>query len=223
MVQSTLRRRYARRTPVSAWAAGAAVLSLAGAMTITGLASAATSPDLVAPVSLGTVGSYSVLGGSTVTNTGPSRLDRDLGVSPGTAITGFPPGETAGETHQGDAAAAQAQSDLVVAYDDAAGRAPTALIAGDLVGQTLTSGVYKSSGPIAVSGTLTLDGQGDPDSVFIFQGGIHLDHRIGQQRRRHQRRPGVPRLLAGRQLRDAGHHVDLHRDDHGADRDHGHD
>jgi cell division septation protein DedD len=122
-----------------------------------------------APVGLGTAESYSVLGGQAVTNTGPSTLSGDLGVSPGTAITGFPPGTVGGATHAGDAAAAQAQSDLVVAYDDAAGRAPTANIAGDLVDLTLPGGVYKSSGPIGLSGTLTLDGENDPSSVFIFQ------------------------------------------------------
>ncbi|WP_197523143.1 ice-binding family protein [Actinokineospora pegani] len=122
-----------------------------------------------APVGLGTAESYSVLGGQTVTNTGPSTLSGDLGVSPGTAITGFPPGLAAGSTHAGDAVALQAQADLVVAYDDAAGRAPTADVAGDLVGQTLTGGVYKSTGPLALGGTLTLDAQGDPNTVWIFQ------------------------------------------------------
>ncbi|UOX90453.1 ice-binding family protein [Amycolatopsis sp. FBCC-B4732] len=122
-----------------------------------------------APVGLGTAGPYSVLGGQAVTNTGPSTLAGDLGVSPGTAITGFPPGTAAGATHAGDAVAGQAQSDLVVAYDDAAGRAPTANVAGDLVGQTLVGGVYKSTGPLALSGTLTLDGQGTSGTVWIFQ------------------------------------------------------
>jgi hypothetical protein len=122
-----------------------------------------------APVGLGTAGSYSVLGGQAVTNTGPSTLAGDLGVSPGTAITGFPPGTAAGSTHAGDAVAAQAQSDLVVAYNDAAGRAPTANVAGDLVGQTLVGGVYKSTGPLALGGTLTLDGQGTSGTVWIFQ------------------------------------------------------
>ncbi|UFU07254.1 ice-binding family protein [Ruania halotolerans] len=120
-------------------------------------------------VGVGTAQSYSVLGGQTVTNTGPTTLGADLGVSPGTAITGFPPGTLGGTVHAGDAPAAQAQSDLVIAYDDAAGRAPTASVSGDLVGQTLTDGVYNSSGPLELSGTLTLDAQGDPNSVFIFQ------------------------------------------------------
>lgn len=122
-----------------------------------------------ATVDLGTSGSYSVLGGSTVTNIGPSTLSGDLGVSPGTAITGFPPGLAAGATHRADAPAAQAKSDLAIAYDQAAGRASTAAVAGDLVGRTLIDGVYTSSGPLALSGTVTFDGKGDPNSVFIVQ------------------------------------------------------
>ncbi|WP_199183892.1 ice-binding family protein [Cryobacterium sp. Y57] len=122
-----------------------------------------------APVGLGTVGTYAVLGGQAVTNTGSSVLGGDLGVSPGTSIPGFPPGLYRGTKHAADAQAAQAQSDLLIAYDDAAGRAPTAGVADDLVGRTLTAGVYKSTGPLALSGTLTLDGQGDPNAVFIFQ------------------------------------------------------
>ncbi|MFZ0665402.1 MAG: ice-binding family protein, partial [Acidimicrobiales bacterium] len=123
----------------------------------------------VPTVGLGTAAAYSVLGGQAVTNTGPSTLSGDLGVSPGTAITGFPPGIVAGATYDGDAQAAQAQSDLVIGYNQAAGEATTASVAGDLVGDNFTSGVYKSTGPIALSGTLTLNGQGNPDSVFIFQ------------------------------------------------------
>lgn len=145
-------------------AALASVLVAGSILTFSSNAYAAT-----APVGLRTVGSYSVLGGQTVANTGPTTLDADLGVSPGSAIVGFPPGLAGGSTHAGDAVADQAQSDLVVAYDDTASRAPTANIAGDLVGKTLNDGVYKSTGPIAVSGTLTLDGQGDKNSVFIFQ------------------------------------------------------
>ncbi|MEO6700535.1 MAG: ice-binding family protein [Jatrophihabitantaceae bacterium] len=122
-----------------------------------------------APVGLGTAASYSVLGGQAVTNTGPSVLGGDLGVSPGTAITGFPPGLVNGATHAADAAAGQAQSDVVTAYNDTASRAPTASVAGDLVGRTLTAGVYNSTGPLAVSGMVTLNGQGNPNSVFIFQ------------------------------------------------------
>lgn len=137
---------------------------LAGLLTVPSRAHAAE-----ATVGLGTVGTYSVLGGQSVTNTGPSTLGGDLGVSPGTAITGFPPGTVGGATHVGDAQALQAQSDLVIAYNDAAGRAPTATVAGDLVGKTLTAGVYKSTSTLALTGTVTLDAQGDPNAVFIFQ------------------------------------------------------
>ncbi|HEV7203438.1 MAG TPA: ice-binding family protein [Jatrophihabitans sp.] len=121
------------------------------------------------PVGLGTAAPFSVLGASTVTNTGPTTLSGDLGVSPGTAITGFPPGLAAGTTHAADAPAAQAASDLGIGYNDAAGRASTAAVAGDLVGRTLIDGVYTSSGPLALSGTVTFDGQGDRNSVFIVQ------------------------------------------------------
>lgn len=122
-----------------------------------------------APVGLGTATSFAVLAGSTVTNTGPSLISGDVGVSPGTAVTGFPPAVvTNGVVHSADAVAAQAQSDVTIAYNDAAGRAPTGAITADLGGQTLVAGVY-SGGDLALTGTLTLDGQGDPSSVFIFQ------------------------------------------------------
>lgn len=132
-----------------------------------------------APIGLGTAGGYTVLGGSTVTNTGPSVLSSDLGVSPGSAITGFPPGLALGATHVADAAAGQAQSDLTIAYNDAAGRASTGNISADLAGMTLTSGVYTSATSMGLSGALTLDGQGDPDSVFIFQAGSTLNTAAG--------------------------------------------
>ena len=127
-----------------------------------------------APVGLGVAGSYSVVGGETVTNTGPTVLAGDLGVSPGTAITGFPPGLVGGTTHAADAPAGLAKNAIMAAWNSAAGRAPDALVAGDLVGQTLTPGVYKSSGPLGVSGTLTLNAQGNPAAVFIFQVGSTL-------------------------------------------------
>ena len=153
---------HGRRPAIGVALAAAAVCAALAVQSAPAYAATAT-------VGLGTSAPYSVLGGQAVTNTGPTTLSGDLGVSPGTAITGFPPGLASGATHASDAVAAQAQADLTIGYDDAAGRAPTASIAGDLVGQTLTDGVYASSGPIAVSGTLTFDGQGNPASVFIVQ------------------------------------------------------
>ena len=77
---------------------------------------------------LGTAGGYSVLAGSTVTNTGPSVLGGELGVSPGSAITGFPPGLAHGATHAADAASSQAQNDLTIAYNDAAAAKTTTTV-----------------------------------------------------------------------------------------------
>jgi len=152
-----------------------------GLVTVTGLlllaASLSTPPHASAaeaPVGLGTAQTYAVLGGQTVTNTGPSVLFGDVGVSPGTAITGFPPGNALGVTHAGDTEAGGAQSDVTIAYNDAAGRAPIASIAGDLGGLTLTPGVYNASSSIGLTGTVTLDAQGDPAAVFVFQVGSTL-------------------------------------------------
>jgi hypothetical protein len=126
------------------------------------------------PVGLGTAGGFAVLAGSAVTNTGPSTLNGELGVSPGTAVTGFPPGTVNGAVHAADAAAVQAQSDLTTAYNDAAGRTPALTVSGDLGGLTLTSGVYKSGSSLGLTGELTLDAQGNPNAVFVFEAGSSL-------------------------------------------------
>ena len=126
------------------------------------------------PVGLGTAGSFAVLAHSTVTNTGPSTINGDLGLSPGTAVTGFPPGTVNGTIHVADAVAGQAQSDLTTAYKDAAGRTPFVPVSGDLGGQTLLAGVYKSGSSLGLTGTLTLDAQGNSNAVFVFQAGSTL-------------------------------------------------
>lgn len=115
------------------------------------------------------IGNFSVLAGSTVTNTGSTVVSGDVGVSPGTAVTGFPPGMAGGTIHIADGPAAQAQTALTTGYIDAAGRSGGTTVAGDLVGQTFTSGVYKSTSSLAISGDVTLDAQGNPAAVFIFQ------------------------------------------------------
>ncbi|KAM0263197.1 hypothetical protein ACHAQJ_001352 [Trichoderma viride] len=127
-------------------------------------------------VNLGTAISFAVLGGQTVTNTGPSTVNGDVGVYPGTAIVGFPPGViTNGTTHAADAQALQAQSDITTAYNDAAGRASTVNLSGqDLGGLTLVPGVYTFDTSAQLTGTLTLNGGGDPNSVWIFQIGSTL-------------------------------------------------
>lgn len=138
------------------------------------VAAEATHPTVL----LGTADSFAVLASSTVTNTGPTVVNGNLGVSPGNAVTGFtgpPNGQVNGTIHAGDAVAAQAQSDLTTAYNDAAGRACTADLTGqDLGGKTLTAGVYCYSSSAQLTGTLTLDAQGDPNAVFIFKMGSTL-------------------------------------------------
>jgi len=122
-------------------------------------------------VNLGTAAFYSVLAGTpAVTNTGATTIDRDVGIHPATSVTGFPPGIVGGTIHAGDAAALQAKSDLVAAYIDAAGRPVTATYAALGGLPPLVAGVY-NSGPatLDLTGTLTLDGQNDPSSVWIFQ------------------------------------------------------
>jgi len=138
-----------------------------------GLAALIRGPSpALAQVSLGTAQSFAVLGGSTVTNTGATTITGDLGVSPGSAITGFPPGTVIGGTiHAADAVAAQAQIDLATAYnvasllpcfDDLTGQ--------DLGGLALTSGVYCFSSSAQLTGTLNLVGAG----LWIFQIGSTL-------------------------------------------------
>jgi hypothetical protein len=144
-------------------------------MTFLVLAALASSARAAA-VGLGTADSFAVLGSSTVTNTGPSVISGDLGVSPASAVTGFPPGIIVGGTlHAADGVALQAQNDLVTAYNDAAGRSSSAVISADLAGRTLTPGVYTSATSLGLSGDLTLDGGGDPDAVFVFKAGSALN------------------------------------------------
>jgi hypothetical protein len=129
----------------------------------------------VATVNLGTASSFGVLAGSTVTNTGASVINGDLGVSPGTAVTGFPPGIVTGATHKADGVAGGAQSDLTTAYIDAAGRSPSGSVGPAIgAGQTLGPGVYNASTSLDLSGALTLNAHGDPNAVFIFQVGSTL-------------------------------------------------
>ena len=124
---------------------------------------------------LGVATSFSVLGASTVTNTGVSVVNGDLGVSPGTAVTGFPPGIVIGTTHAADAVAATAQADALTAYLDLAGQGCNFDLTGqDLGGMTLLPGVYCFSSSAQLTGDVTLDGQGNPAAVWVFQIGTTL-------------------------------------------------
>ncbi len=122
------------------------------------------------PVALNSASTFTVLGASAVTNTGPTVVNGNLGVSPGCGVTGFPPGTVVGGSIlMTDGPAGSAQADAMTAYNDAAGRTTPAIVAGDLGGQTLTPGLYKSTSTLGITGVLRLDGQGSTSSVFIFQ------------------------------------------------------
>lgn len=113
---------------------------------------------------------FAVLAGSTITNTDFSVLNGDLGLSPGSSVTGFPPGIVNGEEHVTDAEAAAAQVQLTAAYLDLEGRTGATTVAGDIGGQTLSPGLYKSTSSLAVAtANLTLDAGGDADATFVFQ------------------------------------------------------
>ncbi|HUR24375.1 MAG TPA: ice-binding family protein, partial [Acidimicrobiales bacterium] len=147
-------------------------VTLAGSVLLGTGASAAPSA-----VTLGTASGYAVLGGQTVTNTGPSVITGELGLSPGSAVPGFPPGVVIppGTIHAADPVAGQAQNDLTTAYNTAGGLPCTADLTGqDLGGLTLTRGVYCFSSSAQLTGALTLDGQGDPEADFIFKTGSSL-------------------------------------------------
>ncbi|MFI2187362.1 ice-binding family protein [Streptomyces sioyaensis] len=123
-------------------------------------------------VPLGTAATFGVLANTAVTNTGPTVVTGDLGVSPAGAVTGFGPGggTVTGTIHVNDAAAAQAQTDLLAGYANALVQPVTATVPTELGGTTLPPGVYNSlSGTFSLNGTLTLDAQGNPNAVFIFK------------------------------------------------------
>ncbi|MDQ0727642.1 ice-binding family protein [Microbacterium sp. W4I20] len=146
-----------------------AVLStivVAGALALAVAPPAMAATTIDGPINLGTAAPFSVLAASTVTNTGPSLINGDVGLSPGTSITGIPPAVVNGTVHATDAVAAQARADLTTAYNVAAGLTPVASGLGDLTGASLTPGVY-SGGTLSVTGALTL--AGTANSVWIFQ------------------------------------------------------
>jgi len=149
--------------------ASLSALSLAAMMTMPAAALAAQPT-----VNLGTTSGFAILAGTTITNTGPTTISGsvggNVGLYPGTEFPGQADVTVSGEVHLADSVASVAKDDLVAAYDDAAGRTPVTRISSELGGMTLKPGVYDSAdGTFQITGTLTLDADGDPNGVFIFK------------------------------------------------------
>ncbi|MCC2315310.1 ice-binding family protein [Cellulomonas xiejunii] len=146
----------------------AAVVTVAAAVALAvALASSAQAAPVRVP--LATADAFAILAGAGITNTGSTTVAGDIGTSPTPSITGAGSITQTGATHAADAVADRAKTDLVAAYDQAAGQGPVAAVPVELGGLTLTSGVYSSDDALGITGTLTLDGGGDPGAVFVFQ------------------------------------------------------
>ncbi|MCX6954063.1 MAG: ice-binding family protein [Verrucomicrobia bacterium] len=131
-------------------------------------------------VPLGSAATFGVLGATSVTSTGTTVISGDVGISPGVSVTGSP-SIVNGTVHLNDSTAQSAQADLTTAINFASGQAATVTGVTAFAGSTLLPGVYHSATTIGVTGTVTLDGNGSSDSVFIFQIGSTLTTAVGSQ------------------------------------------
>jgi hypothetical protein len=179
-------------TPTSPLAAGTTFTAMiAGALDLSGNPLATTSWTFTtgltttgqSPVNLGSASAYAILAATTVTAPGAIVVNGDLGLFPGTSVTGFPPATVNGTINIDNTAAMTAQADLLTAYNALFGLPPGATKTGNIGGTTLTPGIYTApSTSLAVSsGNLTLDAQGDVNAVWIFQIGTTLDVTPGLQ------------------------------------------
>jgi hypothetical protein len=145
---------------------------------ISGSATVVVTNTVIPPAGLplGAAASHGILAGTAISCISGGLVSADVGVSPGNTLNGFGPCVFTGVSNLANAVSAQAQLDLTAAYNTLAGMAcpPANAIVADLGGTTLPAGVYCSAIGIGVSGTLTLDGGGDPNAVFVFQAGSGL-------------------------------------------------
>ncbi len=161
--------------------AGVALALLLGAASVPLLNTFTTSAQSGGPPQ-GTTTTFAILAGQAVTSTGLSVVNGDVGISPGTAITGFPPGVITGAQHLGDPVAAQALADAQVLYSYLDGLPCETNLSGvDLGGKTLTPGVYCFDSSAQLTGTLILDAQGSCDSLFVFQTGSTLTTSVASE------------------------------------------
>ncbi len=155
---------------VSGWLVPTTVI-LAG---IAVLAPAVSADAAQVPVGLGTVGSFAVIAGAGITNTGPTTVNGDIGTFPTPAESGTASMTITGTNHDADVVTQGAKNDLVTAYNTAAGEGPTTAVPADLGGRTLSPGTYNSASSLGLTGTVTLNGGGDPNALFVFQAGSTL-------------------------------------------------
>jgi hypothetical protein len=168
------------------WAKALRLGALASGLAIAGFALAPPSA-VAAPtpmVDLGAASTYAVLSGASVANTASAptphtTLRGDLGVKANTQPTGFPPGVVIGAVNVGNPAAATAHDDLVAAYDEVAGRTGGSVLADELAGTTILPGLHPNAGAVSNAGTVTLDGAGDPNAVFVLRVGGALTMAAG--------------------------------------------
>lgn len=152
-----------------------------GSGAVPSVVSSATCGQALIP--LGAAGNFRILAGTTITNTGATNVTGNIGVSPGSAVTGFPPGTVSGKIDKADTAAANAEFALMTAYNTAQGRTNCPIsVAGNLGGKTLGPGLYKSTSSLSISsGDLTLSAHGHPSAVWVFQMATKLTTTSGRK------------------------------------------
>jgi hypothetical protein len=138
------------------------------------LAPAVSADAAQTPVGLGTAGSFAILAGAGITNTGPTTVNGNVGTFPTTSESGTASMTITGTNHAGDAVTQGAKNDLVTAYNTAAAESPQTAVPADLGGQTLNPGTYNSASSLGLTGSLTLNGGGNPNALFVFQAGSTL-------------------------------------------------